>query len=195
LAERNTHKVPLGIIKAKCQQFEVIVPYYFSWTLRQNDAKTLIDQAKDALATCFCHLPKYKEDFTAKYAKSPSELLRFKKTELHCTTKYIGGKKMNNTPENVNYYTNQNVAENMGRAFKLKIVGFCITESTVSAIISLVGETQKFLWKNNLTEKEKSAIISDPYYKDNPDIHSVFSKLEHGGKILALIKGVGSMES
>lgn len=164
------------------------MPYYFSWTLCQNDAKFLIDQAKDALATCFYQIPKYKEDFESKYADldGPFKMFRFKKAELHCTTKYIGGKKMNNTAENVSYYTNPNVAENMGRAFQLKVVGFCATETTVSAMISIVGETQKFLWKNNITDKEKTAIISDPFYKNHPDIDSLFGQLEHGGKSLLI---------
>ena len=103
-------------------------------------------------------------------------MFAFKSGELHCTTKYIGGKRTaSNSHE---YYENLIVAENMGKGCELEIIGFCVSQFTISAIVRLNG-CQKTLWQNNLNEKEKAAILSDPFYA-NTDIASMLKQLEYG---------------
>lgn len=96
---------------------------------------------------------------------------------MHCTTKYIGGKRIaSNSHE---YYENPIVAENIGRGFELEIIGFCVSQFTISAIVRLSNGDQKSLWQNNLNEKEKNAILTDPFYA-NTDISSMLTQLEYG---------------
>ena len=181
LATSNKHNVSYDVIEAKRQQFQLIVPFYFAWFLNETESHKLIETAKTALTNCFENLTFFKKDFISdKKIGDPLKEFKFKKSELHCTTKYVGSKKVANTPENVSYYENLTVAESMGRAFKLTIVGFCISKYTVSAIVSLSNLEQKTLWQNNLTDKDKAAIITDPFY-ENKDIDRFIEKLEYGG--------------
>jgi len=173
--------VPREVIEQKLRQFSVFVPYYFGWFLNEPSCGQLMSAARTALKLCFEHLTQYREDFLKKSrCKDPFELHEFKTGELHCTTKYIGGKKHSASDENRDYYEHFCVAESMGQATRLHIVGFCVGQSTISAIVSLRDAIQKFLWKNNLSEKEKIAIKSEPFYQ-NRNVDSMLDKLEYGG--------------
>ncbi len=184
LFSKNKHDVPRQVIEQKLKQFSVLIPYYFGWFLNEASCEKLRFAAETALKLCFEHLTQYRTDFKAKNSYiDPFRLYEFKAGELHCTTKYIGGKKQADLDENRKYYEHSFVAESIGRANMLQVIGFCIGQSTISAIVSLKDAKQKFLWKNGLSEKERAAIKNEPFYRYR-DVDSMLRKLEYGGKLL-----------
>lgn len=136
---KSIHNVPIDVILEKIQKFEILVPYYFAWFLNEKSSFNLISHAQKALKLCFQNLIQYR----SKCAIDPLQVYDFKGGELHCTTKYIGGKKHSCTDDNRAYYEHLTVAQSIGLVTNLHIIGICIAQSTVSAIVSLKDSSQK----------------------------------------------------
>jgi hypothetical protein len=109
----------------KLDQYQIILPYYFGWFLNSDDSLNLINTAKEILKEFFKYIPKFEQDLNSK----PVQNINYQTKSLHCTTKYIGKNKK--TEEIQNYVKNPLLALSIGKFFRIKIIGFSYSESTI----------------------------------------------------------------
>ena len=108
--------------------------------------------------------------------------MKFKDSELHCTTKYCGSSLSNNKSNNnelQEYYDSPFVAESIGKAFRLEVIGFSICDTTMAAVVRLTDNCQKVLWKNSLNDKDIDAVLSSLTLKYK-ESQTLIKTLEHG---------------
>jgi hypothetical protein len=94
---------------------------------------------------------------------------------LHVTSKFCG--KDMRSKSNLDYFKRITVPLNVGKSFKIKIIGFSVTESTIGAQIDLYDDLlQLSLWDNEFTDVELNTIfkktgISNQHLKTGSRAH------------------------
>ncbi|XP_046543018.1 LOW QUALITY PROTEIN: 2',3'-cyclic-nucleotide 3'-phosphodiesterase-like [Haliotis rubra] len=168
LARRNKHGVSEHILREKVHQFENKAPVYYGWFLTEESSKYIRFIAKHLYEECRKHFPDYcrsiLEVYRKKYQK-PSQENEKSQLELHfpwksddllhCTAKFCNkGRALGAST----YHTRQDVADNVGKAFRLEVVGFTFSQNTVAGRICL-SEEQRALF-DKPEERERDEVIA-----------------------------------
>ncbi|XP_071103876.1 2',3'-cyclic-nucleotide 3'-phosphodiesterase-like isoform X1 [Haliotis cracherodii] len=169
LARRNKHGVSEDILREKLHQFENKAPVYYGWFLTEKASKDVRFIAKLLFEECQKCFPDYcrsiLDTYTPTKYQKPSQVnekgqleLHFpwKSAELlHCTSKFCNKGRALHASE---YHSRQDVADNVGKAFRLEIVGFTFSQNTVAARVCL-NEEQRALF-DKPEEKERDDVIA-----------------------------------
>ena len=163
LAEKNSHGVPAEVLRKKVSQFEVVYPMYFAWFMSLVDSQTLLKVTRNLLKDCLEKCDQFRKGFEELSGLTDEEaMLRFfnrrncldsNKKIVHCTAKFCG----NDKDSAKKYCKRTEVAESLGKAFDLKIIGYVITKGTFGARIMLDEEELKVYDQNenNVDEERK----------------------------------------
>ncbi|XP_067686437.1 2',3'-cyclic-nucleotide 3'-phosphodiesterase-like isoform X2 [Haliotis asinina] len=168
LARRNKHGVGEDILREKVHQFENKAPVYYGWFLTEESSKDVRFIAKHLYEECQKHFSDYcrtiLEVHRKKYHKPSQEneksqlQLHFpwKSNDLlHCTAKFCNkGRAVGAST----YHSRQDVSDNVGKAFRLEVVGFTFSQNTVAGRIHL-NEEQCALF-DKPEERERDEVIS-----------------------------------
>lgn len=122
--------------------------------------------AKDFLSQLLDKCESFKKDLSnIRTDVEPETLFEYRnKRKLHCTAKFVGKNWIKNRSLN-DYVTDSYVNENLGRAFKLEIVGFSVSKRSIAFDICLRKEHVGKLWGNDLNNHEMLEVLE--FFKED----------------------------
>ena len=163
LAEKNSHGVTADVLRKKVGQFEFVYPMYFAWFMSLVDSQALLKVTRNLLKDCLEKCAQFRKCFEEFSGLTDEEaMLRFfnrrncldsNKKIVHCTAKFCG----NDKDSAKEYCKRTEVAESLGKAFDLKIIGYVVTKGTFGARVMLDEEELKVYDQNedNVEEERK----------------------------------------
>ncbi|RNA07261.1 2 -3 -cyclic-nucleotide 3 -phosphodiesterase-like isoform X2 [Brachionus plicatilis] len=190
LHELCRHNISKATIQKKLDAFELIIPRFYAWFLNHADSEFISSLAKTCFQECLDIL-EFKKDFNdTKNSFVFEELFEIRnQNQLHCTAKFLG-KDSDLVKE---YFFDLEVNQSMGKVFTIEIVGFSITNRSITADVRLrnVGN----LWQNDLNEEEMEEVMENEILLNHKSLFDELKYADRAHLTLALEPNLSACKS